>query len=282
VLRGNQSAVDGGASVASTLYNCLVISNSASRHGGGLSFDRAYNCTIVGNSAGSHGGGVFIASYLANCIIYNNTAPNGPNYWSDYLFNCSTLPAYPANPGNITNAPAFVNPTAGDFRLQADSPCINAGRNLYASSPDLDGNLRIVGGTVDIGAYEFQSPVSLISYAWRQQYLLGLPPFGLGDFEDTDSDGQNNWQEWRAGTNPRDAASTLRLLKPLFSTNGLLVRWQSVSGQSYFLEQSTNFAANPAFVPIVTNILGQAGTTVFTDTNATGVGALFYRVGVNE
>jgi len=283
VLRGNQSAVDGGASVASTLYNCLVISNYANRHGGGLYGDRAYNCIIVGNSAGSHGGGVSIATYVVNSIIYDNTAPNGPNYWSDYLFNCCTLPAYPHNQGNITNTPAFVNPAAGDFRLQTNSPCINAGRNLYASNgSDLDGNLRIVGGTVDIGAYEFQSPDSLISYAWRQQYFQGLPPSGSGDFEDADSDGQNNWQEWRAGTNPRDSASALRLFKPLVSTNGLLIRWQSVSGQNYFLEQSTNLAANPAFVPIVSNILGQADTTVFTDTNAAGGGALFYRVGVKE
>jgi hypothetical protein len=283
VLRGNHASRYGGASLASTLYNCLVISNRADSGGGGLYGGRAYNCTIVGNSAGGPGGGVLISGPFANCIIYNNTAPNGSNYWSDYLFNCCTLPAYPGNPGNITNAPAFVNPAAGDFRLQTNSPCINAGRNLYASNgPDLDGNLRIAGGTVDIGAYEFQSPNSLISYAWRQQYFQGLPPFGLGDFEDADGDGQNNWQEWRAGTNPRDSASVLRLFKPLVSTNGLLVRWQSVSGQNYFLEQSTNLAANPAFVPIVSNILGQAGTTIFTDTNAVGVGPLFYRVGVNE
>src|SRR5215470_15935954 len=55
--------------------------------------------------------------------------------------------------GNFTNKPLFG---FGSLRLQAGSPCINAGNNAYVtSSTDLDGNPRISGGTVDVGAYEF-------------------------------------------------------------------------------------------------------------------------------
>jgi hypothetical protein len=38
----------------------------------------------------------------------------------------------------------------------------------------------------------------------------------------------------------------------------------------------------PAFLPLRSNIVGQAGSTTLTDTNAAGVGPVFYRVGVQE
>ena len=183
--------------------------------------------------------------------------------------------------GNITNAPLFVDYAGGNLRLQSNSPCINAGSNAYApAGPDLDGNPRIVGGTVDMGAYEFQSPQSLISYAWLQQY--GLPTDGSADVTDADGDGLNNWQEWRAGTNPTNALSVLRLLSPASGASGVIVSWQSVGGLNYFLERGTDLGAQPPFLPLATNIVGQPGTTTFTDTNAVGAGPFFYRVGVQE
>ena len=133
---------------------------------------------------------------------------------------------------------------------------------------------------MDIGAYEFQSPQSLISYAWLQQY--SLPIDGSADATDADGDGLNNWQEWHAGTNPTDALSVLRLLSPASGAPGVRVRWQSVSGLNYFLERGTHLGVQPGFLPLATNIVGQPGTTIFTDTNAVGAGPFFYRVGVQE
>ena len=142
----------------------------------------------------------------------------------------------------------------------------------------MDGSARIAGGTVDMGAYEFQSPSSVLSYAWAQQY--GLPTDGSADYSDSDSDLLNNWQEWTAGTVPTDDASALQLLHLTRDAFGITVTWQSVIGRTYFLERTTNLNAMPPFSLLASDIFGQAGTTSFADTNAIGPGPFFYRVGV--
>ncbi|MBI3951138.1 MAG: right-handed parallel beta-helix repeat-containing protein [Acidobacteria bacterium] len=60
--------------------------------------------------------------------------------------------------GNIMGDPRFVNPLDGDYHLGAGSPAIDAGDSMAPGLPatDLDGNPRIVGSAVDIGAYERQ------------------------------------------------------------------------------------------------------------------------------
>jgi hypothetical protein len=290
-LIGN-SADTGGAAFAADLNNCLLAGNSAQYLGGGACDGTLNNCTVTGNRA-SWAGGVapdfaFGGISLTNCIIYLNTAGDGtdrsgPNWPSEQAWMrmefCCTAPAPDEGGGNITNAPLFVDYASGNLRLQSNSPCINAGRNAYApGSVDLDGNLRISSGTVDIGAYEFQGPGSVISYAWLQQY--GLPTDGSADFSDPDCDGHSTWQEWRCQTDPTNAASALCLLSVSTGGTDLTITWQSVPGVSYFLERSTNLVTTPAFSLLATDLPGQAATTSFTDTNAASLSPLFYRVGV--
>ena len=57
--------------------------------------------------------------------------------------------------GTVSAPPVYVNAGAGDLRQAASSPTIDAGDDdLVVGSADLDGNLRIIGSHVDIGAYE--------------------------------------------------------------------------------------------------------------------------------
>ena len=261
--------------------NCVLTGNTADYLGGGADSSTLNNCTLTGNSASVSGGGAS-ESALNNCIVYYNNAPDGTNfaeptqYYPGCTMNyCCTTPD-PGGTANITNEPALVNLAGGDQHLQYSSPCINSGNNGYVSvTNDLDGNPRIVGGTVDIGAYEYQMPASIISYAWLQQY--GLPTDGTADFGDSDGDGMNNWQEWKAGTIPTDATSVLKLSSPSNSVSGITVTWQSVSNVTYYLQSSTNLQV---FTSIQSNIVGQAGSTSYTDTDATNGGPYFYRVGV--
>ena len=136
---------------------------------------------------------------------------------------------------------------------------------------------------MDIGAYGFQVPGSVISYAWLQHY--GLPTDGSADAADPDADGHTTWQEWqewRCQTDPTSALSALRLLSATPAVTNVAVSWQSVAGVNYFLERSTNLSATPPFTLVNPNLPGQPGTTSYTDTNAAPLTPLFYRVGVGN
>ncbi|HRZ38300.1 MAG TPA: choice-of-anchor Q domain-containing protein [Candidatus Paceibacterota bacterium] len=237
---------------------------------------------MTGNSARWGGGadGPYRGT-LNNCIVYYNTAQYGANYDGSTFAHSCTTPLPERGEGNIDREPSFVDTNGwSDLRLQSNSPCINAGNNAYAvGAADLDGNPRISGGTVDMGAYEFQDPGSVISYAWLQQY--GLPTDSSVDFTDSDGDAHNNWQEWRCGTDPTNSLSVLRLLSVSTDRPNVTLRWPGVVGVSYSLERSTNLAASPPFTLLATNLLGQPGTMSFIDTDAAGLTPLFYRVGVN-
>jgi hypothetical protein len=280
ILNSNQAQQGGGAYLA-TLNNCTFAYNSAT-YGGGSYGCRLNNCSLSLNVAtyGGGGGGTYYG-ILNNCIIYYNTdyvnwsSPNCMNVVTmDY---CCTTPLPTAGTGNISAQPLFVSQSGNDLHLTSASPCINAGLNSYAAYPiDLDGNSRIKGGAVDIGAYEFQTPASSISYTWLQQY--GLATDGSADFIDTDHDGMNNWQEWIAGTSPVNAQSVMRLVSLIRTNTHVTVTWQSVSNRNYAVERRVNLGSHSGFVTLASNIAGQANTTSYTDMNAVSVGLPCYRI----
>jgi len=262
---------NGGGASSSTLNNCALLQNNAAWAGGAVIECYLTNCTLVANNAGCAW-----SSTLYNCITYFN--PDG-NYIGSTLNYCCTTPD-PGGVGNITLDPILVDVAGGDLRLQSNSPCINAGNNSYVgTSTDLDGNPRINNGTVDMGAYEFQGASGLIGFhEWLGQY--GLPGDGSADLIDSDRDGMNNWQEWQAGTNPTNAASSLRLISGAPSGNNVVVSWKSVLGVGYSVQRAKDLGSPGTFTVVATNLAGQAGTTTFTDTNAEGAARAFYRVGV--
>ena len=279
VVKNNQASLGGGGTCSNVLVNCVLTGNAAPRSqgAGGAQNCTLNNCTVVANTAsGKQASGAY-QSILNNCIVYYNT-PIQDTYLCALNYCCTPAGS---GVGVITNAPLFIDRAAGDFHLQTSSPCINSGYNTYATvTNDLDGNPRIAGGTVDMGAYEYPTPGSVISYAWLQLY--GLPTDGSADYLDLDGTGMNNWQKWIAGLNPTNPASVFVMLPPLATTNpaGVIVTWKSVNTRTYYLQRATNLAAPPAFSILQSNIVGHTGTTSYTDPAATNGGPYFYRAGV--
>jgi parallel beta-helix repeat protein len=134
------------------------------------------NNTIVGSGGTTQGSVVWVGGLDTAVTFYNNLliGLNGqsavycdgsfgvPQFTNNdaYSANGSGLSGVCASEsnqnGNISADPMFLSMT--NFELQSGSPAINAGDNSAPGIPakDLAGNARIVGGTIDMGAYEFQ------------------------------------------------------------------------------------------------------------------------------
>jgi hypothetical protein len=253
-LTGNSAIYGGGASYA-TLNNCALTSNSANGfggggnmggEGGGAYYSTLNNCTVTGNWVTGGNGGLGSGVYggtLNNCIVYYNSGPRSNPYDSRRINHCctpqtETIGGRNAGVGNITNAPLFIDLLGGNLRLQSNSPCINAGNNSYVTNAtDLDGNPRIAGGTVDIGAYEFQAPVSMISYAWLQKY--GVPINSTTDTADPDHDGVDNYHEWLAGSDPTNPFSFPPLLTLIPYGANVILTW-TTNAFGFTLQSTTN------------------------------------------
>ena len=172
---GNTCTNLGGGAYGGTANDCVIWGNGGT-NGGGAYSGTFTNCTLTGNSAATGGGA--LSATLQNCIVYFNHAASGDNYSGGDLEYCSTTPLPGTGSGNITGDPLFTNAAAGNFRLLTNSPCINAGNNVYVRGAlDMDGNNRIVGGTVDMGPYEsqYQPPVrpSIVSQPQNQTVIEG-------------------------------------------------------------------------------------------------------------
>jgi len=188
VLTNNLASVSDGGGMSSssektTLVNCLVAGNSVGvGDGGGLELSgnaTLYNCTITGNTASWSGGGVNLSGNVVltayNTIIAGNSASSATDndvyfYGSNAVVNAyNTLSSYSkwtrgkSNLTYIKSKPLFTNAASGDYTLAKNSQAISKGNNQYVTeSVDLVGKARIVGGTVDLGAYEYQSASSAL------------------------------------------------------------------------------------------------------------------------
>ncbi len=189
-IAGNAAYFSGGGVSGGSVASCRVVGNRCDQFGGGflclggaeainslfvgnvatqgagvycLGGGQVVNCTVSGNRVPTYGGaGVRCETggCVVSTILYNNTGVLGlsDNYYGGSYSNCCLwpLPIVESHTDCVTSQPLFVDAAGGNFRLTANSPCRDAGlyQEWMAGATDLDGRNRVVGGGVDIGAYE--------------------------------------------------------------------------------------------------------------------------------
>ncbi len=119
------------------------------------------NNTIYGNETyGIEGSSSGDDPNILNCIIYGNgdgDLDRGSGSFN--TVNYCNLQSDPGGIGNIFSDPCFMNilSDANDLHIDGDSNCIDAGilDANYGDETDIDGEVRIEYGRVDIGADEY-------------------------------------------------------------------------------------------------------------------------------
>ncbi len=182
---GNAARLSSGA----TIQNSLIAHNGHIFTGGfGAVYltenSRVESCTIVKNIKG----GVLLdnGGKVVNSIVYDNDT-NIDTLGGGWSVNHSCTIPDPGGTNNITDDPWFTNSDSGNFHLRSASPCINIGTNQawMTGAVDLDGEMRIDMGVVDLGVDEFrtipcypQSPHPSLSIL-RGPYLQRGSPTGM-------------------------------------------------------------------------------------------------------
>ncbi len=163
------------------------------------------NNTISGNGDGIHSNSSS-PSITNNIVAFNATGilNYGASGTPVLKYNCVFNPdgtnydSLTAGTGDISEDPLFVNRTGGDFHISPMSPCINAGLDTAVGDGwrDMDGQPRVLGAHVDIGADEFLAagvaaaraaagaPVALpampVTAAWQDVFYVEQPDRACG------------------------------------------------------------------------------------------------------
>ncbi|MBQ9372879.1 MAG: hypothetical protein IJU03_11885 [Thermoguttaceae bacterium] len=199
------------------IVNCLMASNSAA-YGGVATFASSpttlKNVTLAGNSASSGGGALYI--YSASVEAYNtifalNTAPFDADVTkSDGAIRCVNCLAsgdiWDEGEHNVIVDPkrnTFIDASSGDYRLAPYSKAINAGDAQYAVdaqgealATDVRRGARLLGSSVDIGAYEYNSKTDVCTNAVAnvdyRTFLVSEPYYDADKISDS-SDNKLCW-----------------------------------------------------------------------------------------
>jgi uncharacterized repeat protein (TIGR01451 family) len=146
------------------------------------------------------------------------------------------------------------------------------GANIFLRASDTaghiaNGNTFAVESSADADADDLPD-------AWETRYFgtTAAQPHA-----DADGDGLDNLEEFRAGTEPTEAASALRILSVQYRGADVVIQFASVGGKAYRLERTTDLS-RAEWGTVVENLRGAGAVMEATDRGAAGSRRLFYRL----
>ena len=169
IITENSAGYGGGlkidASSTVEVSNNIIAKNIALGKGGGIYCGNAsptfFNNTVTDNTCQNEGegGGAYFWSAsptIVNTIFWgNNGGEISHGAGSIITITYSDIQGGQTGEGNIDSDPLFVDATNNDLHLQLDSPCIDTGTTKGTPADDIEGYLRPIGASHDMGAYEY-------------------------------------------------------------------------------------------------------------------------------
>jgi len=156
----NNQSTGGGAIHAGQVEILNLVNNTFFNNQGGVA-DALFDESFLTDGSRAIGNNIFAdsAANPGQQLLLSDTTSNGTITINNNLIQGgSILPGIGdvIGSGNIINVnPLFVDPGNNDFRLQLNSPALDAGDSSFIGEPnDLAGNPRVSGSSADIGALE--------------------------------------------------------------------------------------------------------------------------------